>query len=87
VRRELKAYDPELVRKKEVVALSKCDSADPATIEEKSAALQKAARRKPLLLSAVTGMGMEPALYRLTREVAGRTAEPGDEDEEPGWRP
>jgi GTPase len=84
VRRELKAYDSELGKKKEIVALSKCDSADPDLIAEKSAALQKAARRKPLVLSAVSGLGMEPALYKLTREISGE----GDgEDEDAGWSP
>ncbi len=87
VRRELKAYDPELGRKKEVLALSKCDSADPELIAEKSAALQKAARKKPLVLSAVSRLGLEAALYRLTREIAGRTGQNDELDQEVGWRP
>jgi GTPase len=69
VRAELKAYSPELARKKEIVALSKCDALTPEAIAEKAARLQKAARRKPLVLSAVSGLGMKDALHALAREI------------------
>jgi len=89
VRRELKAYSPELAAKKEIVALSKCDALDDATLAEKSEALRKAARKKPLTLSAVSGQGVKDALYAIIREIekAG-TADDGDttEMEEP-WQP
>jgi GTPase len=88
VRKELKAYDPALGLKKEIVALSKCDAADADTIAEKSAALQKAARRKPLQLSAVTGLGMQPALFALTRQITQADAEDAEgEDPAAGWTP
>ena len=35
VRRELKAYSPELAKKKEIVALSKCDALDDGTLAER----------------------------------------------------
>ncbi len=70
VRAELKAFSPELAKKKEIVALSKCDALDADAIAEKSAALHKAARKKPLALSAVTGLGVKEALYAITKEVA-----------------
>jgi GTP-binding protein len=69
VRRELKAYDPELARKKELVALSKIDALDAATIAIKAEELKKAARKTPLLLSAVSGAGMKDALYAIGREI------------------
>ncbi len=69
VRRELKAYGGGLDRKKEIVALSKCDALDADTIAERAAALQKAARKKPLVLSAVSGAGMKEALFALTGEI------------------
>jgi GTP-binding protein len=70
VRRELKAYGGDLASKKEIVALSKCDSLDEATIAERLGALQKAARKKPIALSAVSGMGVKDALFALVREIS-----------------
>jgi GTP-binding protein len=69
VRRELKAYDLDLGKKKEIVALSKIDSLDPETLELRLAELQKAARKKPIALSAVSGAGVKDALFALTREI------------------
>ena len=92
VRAELKAYSPELARKKEIVALSKCDAITAEEAAEKAARLQKAARKKPLILSAVAGAGMKEALYALAREVAradAREEESGAEAGESakGWTP
>ena len=92
VRAELKAYSPELARMKEIVALSKCDAITAEEAAEKAARLQKAARKKPLILSAVAGAGMKEALYALAREVAradareeGSGAEAGESAK--GWTP
>jgi GTPase len=74
VRAELKAFSPDLAKKKEIVALSKCDALDAATIAEKAAELQKVARKKPLVISAVSGQGMKEALFAIAREV-GRSAD------------
>jgi GTP-binding protein len=93
VRAELKAYGAGLARKKEVVALSKCDALDEAAITAKAAALKSAARKKPLILSAVSGRGVKEALRALAREIgksraAERAATKGEtgEDRQP-WRP
>ncbi len=89
VRRELKAYSAELAKKKEIVALSKCDALDAETIEAKFAELKKATRKTPLILSAVSGQGVKDALFALFREV-NRTGSGGDTDgAEPDapWRP
>lgn len=89
VRRELKAYSPDLAKKKEIVALSKADALDPETMAEKFAALKKATRKTPLVLSAVSGQGMKEALYAITREI-GKVdiAEAEDDAGEPEpWRP
>ena len=89
VRRELKAYGHELETKKEIVALSKIDALDEDTRAEKAEALQKAARKKPLLLSAVSGEGIQDALYALTREI-GRVEEKEEaESSDPAkpWQP
>jgi GTP-binding protein len=87
VRAELKAYGGDLDKKKEIVALSKCDALDEETIALRAEALRKAARKKPLVLSAVSGLGMREALFALAREI-GR-ADDRDEAVEPnqGWRP
>ncbi len=69
VRRELKAYGNELDKKKEIVALSKCDAIDPSALDEKLEALKKAARKTPMVLSGVTGTGVKEALYAISREV------------------
>ncbi|MGE0768953.1 MAG: GTPase ObgE [Hyphomicrobiaceae bacterium] len=72
IRREIRAYSPELAKRKELVALSKCDALLPDEIDRKSAELAKVARKKPLALSAVSGFGMKEALYAITREIVRR---------------
>lgn len=88
VRRELKAYDADLAKKKEIVALSKIDALDAETLEQKLAELQKAARKKPLMLSAVSGAGIKDALFALSREIkrAKVDVEAAEVVEKP-WRP
>jgi GTPase len=90
VRTEIRAYGGELATKKELVALSKCDALDEATIAEKAEALKKAAKKKPMILSAVSGLGMKDALFALTREIGrAETKEAVDTAVEPPkpWRP
>ena len=70
VRRELKAYGGGIEKKKEIVALSKCDAVDAKTLKERAAALKKAARKEPVLLSAVSRLGVKDTLFALTREMA-----------------
>jgi GTP-binding protein len=70
VRREIRAYSPELAKRKELVALSKCDAVLGDDLERKSAELLKVARKKPIMLSAVSGMGMKEALFAIAREIA-----------------
>ena len=69
VRAELKAYGASLEKKKEILALSKCDALDEATLAAKVAELKAAARKKPLLLSAASGQGVKEALAQLAREI------------------
>jgi GTP-binding protein len=69
VRAELKAYGGGLEKKKEILALSKCDALDEATLAAKAAELKAAARKKPLLLSAASGQGVKEALAALAREI------------------
>ena len=59
---ELAAYGHGLDDKPEIVALSKADALTPEDRTKKAKALAKAAGRKPLVLSAVSGEGVEQAL-------------------------
>ena len=89
VRGELKAYSPELAKKKEIVALSKCDALDEATLSEKYEDLKKAVRKRPLMLSAVSGEGVKEALFALAREIAKKDAEEEAQNPEANepWQP
>ncbi|MEZ5855666.1 MAG: GTPase ObgE [Hyphomicrobiaceae bacterium] len=91
VRREIRAYSPELAKRKEIVALSKSDSISPEDLELRAAELSKVARKKPLVLSAVSGAGVQDALYAIGREVQrGRKQEVAAREETEGrqrWRP
>jgi GTP-binding protein len=69
IRRELAAYGNGLAEKPEIVALSQADTLDADTRKKKLAALKKAAGRAPLLLSAVTGEGVEAVLRGLMSVV------------------
>jgi GTPase len=89
IRRELKAYGNDIEKKKEIVALSKCDAVDEATLVERRDILKKASRKTPLILSAVSGQGVKEALYAIAREVSrANTAEEDTDAEAPGsWQP
>jgi GTP-binding protein len=91
VRAELKAYGTGLARKKEIVALSKCDALDEVTLETKAAALRSAARKQPLRLSAVSGRGVKEALVALAREIERAEAKErraaGVSGERRAWQP
>ncbi len=85
IRGELKAYGAGLGRKREIVALSKCDAVTPEEAAEKAAELQRVARKKPLLLSAVSGTGVREALLKLGKIVH----QPKEKEEKPAasWEP
>jgi GTP-binding protein len=89
VRHELKAYGNGIEKKKEIVALSKCDALDEATLTERRDAIKKAARKTPLILSAVSGQGVKEALYALAREISRADAadEDADADAAGPWQP
>jgi GTPase len=87
IRGELKAYDGDLAKKKEIVALNKVDALDPDLRAEKYAALAKASRKKPILLSGVSGEGREEmlrALAKIVEKARDPEASPDDDDVEDG---
>jgi GTP-binding protein len=90
VRAELKAYDRDLAKRKEIVALSKCDAVDEATLAKQVAALKAAARKTPRVLSAVSGKGVRDTLFAITKEIGkAQTREQEEENAErpPSWQP
>ena len=72
VRRELEAYGQGIADKPEILALSQVDTLDAEGRKKKVAALKRAAGRAPILLSAVSGEGVEATLRALAAEI--RTA-------------
>jgi GTPase len=87
VRNELKAYGGGLERKKEIVALSKCDAVDQSQLPEKVEALRRVARKKPLLVSAVTGEGVSSVLTALAREIAKAKQSAAEAPPQRAWQP
>jgi GTP-binding protein len=89
IRGELEAYGAGLEEKPEIVALSKSDAVPPAEVKRKAKALAKVAGTKPLVLSAVSGEGMQEALRQVAETVraARRQREAPPEPREAGWRP
>jgi GTPase len=91
VRAELKAYGGGLEKKKEIVALSKCDALTAEALAEKAADLKAASRKKPLLVSAVSGRGVPEVLAALAKEIGrsqGKEREASTANEpRPRWQP
>ena len=88
IRGELEAYGAGLDEKPEIVALSKADAVPEAERKKKAKALAKAAGRKPLVLSAVSGEGMTEALRELAAVIkAARAKRDAPEPRAAGWQP
>jgi GTPase len=65
IRAELSAYGEGLADKPEIVALSKADAIDAAEVEQQADRLKRAARKAPLVVSAVSGAGVPEVLRAL----------------------
>jgi GTP-binding protein len=88
IRGELQAYGAGLEEKPEILALSKCDAVPEDELKKKAKALKKASGAEPLILSAVSGQGMQEALRALAKRVAAsRSAPTVKADAASGWRP
>jgi GTP-binding protein len=85
VRGELEAYGHGLSEKPEIVALSQADTVDADTRKKKIASLRRAAGRAPLVLSAVTGEGVEAVLRALMTEIAGAREADAPKAPDPRW--
>ncbi|MDP4823489.1 MAG: GTPase ObgE [Aestuariivirgaceae bacterium] len=90
IRKELKAYAAELADKPEVLALSKVDALTDEELAVKLADCKKRLKKTPMLLSAVSGKGVDEMTNKLFTMIAdakkaARAADAPEEDE--GWQP
>ena len=69
VRAELSAYGHELTNKPEIVALNKADALSPDDVKQQVARLKRAAKKTPLVISAVSGAGVNEALRALFKVI------------------
>ncbi|MEX6632855.1 GTPase ObgE [Hyphococcus lacteus] len=93
VRGELDAYGEGLADKLEIVALNKIDALTPEEVEERKAALSKAANTEVHVISGATGVGLPPLLGQLMTLAAkaravtsGGVDDESDEPTEETWR-
>lgn len=89
VRHELDAYGQGLADKPELVALSRADAVEEKRLEEVVRELANAAGAQPLVISAVTGRGMDEVLdacLSATAEESDQGGEPEDEHDS-AWSP
>ncbi len=87
VRTELAAYGHELIDKLEIVALNKADALTPEQLKQQLARLKRAAKKTPLVMSAVTGEGVREALRALLKVVDGARESAGEQPQEAAWQP
>jgi GTP-binding protein len=88
IRGELEAYGHGLGEKVEILALNKIDSVPKAALTKKKASLEKESGKKVMLLSGVTGEGVDDVLRAMVRAIKVRRAkDKGDPRKEGNWAP
>jgi GTP-binding protein len=87
VRRELEAYGAGLGDKPEIVGLSKTDAVDAETLKAQTDRLKRAAKRKPLLLSAASGAGVTEALRAVLSVIDAAKASEAQVQPAAAWAP
>jgi GTPase len=88
VRAELAAYGHDLTEKPEIVALSKTDAMRPEDIKQQAALLKRAAKKTPLVVSAVSGDGVAEVLRALFKVIEqARRGGVETDAEEAAWQP
>lgn len=88
IRKELKAYGAGLEEKPEIVAFNKADAVGADELADKLARFKRRLRMAPLIMSAVTGEGVEEAMRRLLAEVRERRRAAAEAASQAGaWRP
>jgi GTP-binding protein len=71
VRAELKAYQPELVKRPEIITLNKVEGLDEEIINDLMSQLKRAAPKSSLIcaISAQSGFGLQPFLFDVSKKV------------------
>ncbi len=69
IRAELKAYNPLLAKKSEIIVLNKIDAMDEKLQAEQIQELRQHTRKKIWLVSAVSGQGMKPLLRQISQII------------------
>jgi GTP-binding protein len=69
VRAELTAYGQDLAEKPEIVVLNKADAMDADEVKKQVAQLKRAAKKSPLVISAVSGEGVKAVLRALLEVI------------------
>ena len=88
VRAELEAYDDGFAEKTEIVALSKIDALTEDVLKERFAELKEVCGSRPLLVSAVSGKGVDEVLFALARHIDAVAAEDAlDAEPDTPWQP
>ncbi len=90
IRGELEAYGAGLEEKTEVVALTKADAMETEAVDAVRLAFREATGIRPIIISSVSGLGIEAALRALAAEIAERKAtdaDPDAADKEDTWHP
>lgn len=89
VRHELDAYGQGLADKPELVALSRADAVEEKRLEEVVRELANAAGAQPLVISAVTGRGMDEVLDACLSAIAEESDHGGEPEDEhdSAWSP
>jgi len=85
VRGELDAYGAGLTDKPEILALNKIDAIDAKEVAKLAKKLAKASGEEPMLLSGVSGEGVEAVLDRIVAALG--PVEDGKGDEAEAWSP
>ena len=85
VRGEIEAYGHGLADKPEIVALTKADALAPDDLKQQIARLKRAAKKTPLVLSAVTRQGVTEALRALVKVI--NQSNEQDEPAAAAWHP
>ena len=79
LRGELAAFSPELAERPEIVALTKSDAVLPEELEQHLAAFEAALGARPLVVSSVTGEGVDELINECWRRL--RSMLPSEEDD------
>ncbi len=90
IRHELAAYNELLAEKPELVVLNKIDAIEPDDLKEKLKILKKVSKQDVLLVSGVTGQGVDMVLYGIIETLDATKAaklEAARRKLEPNWAP